>query len=252
MHSRCIWQDDQLEVHQIPVLQDNYVYVLHERSQALTAVVDPSVVSEVDAFLRSRGWRLDFIFNTHHHGDHIGGNRGLQELYGAKVMASDYDSFRIDTISQHLKDGDCVAFGDLTLEVLTTPGHTLGHIVYRIREKPLLFCGDTLFALGCGRLFEGSPDEMWSSLKRIEALSEETLICCAHEYTLANARFVKSLDESPTGFDSYVHSLEKKRAEGLPTVPTRLRDELLWNPFLRRTTAAEFARIRRAKDEFRG
>ena len=229
----CIYSDEQLEVHQILVLKDNYVYILRDRIKGRVAVVDPSTAAEVNAFLEARGWTLGEIWNTHHHGDHIGGNEALRQRYGCRIFASDFDQSRIPNLERALRDGDHFTFGGEEVQVLFTPGHTLGHIVYVLPRTKLMFCGDTLFGLGCGRLFEGTAVQMWQSLQKILLWDDEFKVCCAHEYTLANARFAASLEPLEDDFSAYRLKLEALRQEGLPTVPSRLGDEKQWNPFLR-------------------
>ena len=183
-----------LEIVQIPVLRDNYIYLLHDPVSGSTAVVDPAVAEPVLQALRERGWRLDYILNTHHHADHVDGNLQLKQYSGCRIIASQTDSGRIPGLDIAVNDGDRFLLGEQRLSVIATPGHTLGHSVYDWADSAALFCGDTLFSLGCGRLFEGSPAQMWQSLQRLKALPPATGVYCAHEYTQANGRFALTLE----------------------------------------------------------
>ncbi|WP_141732826.1 hydroxyacylglutathione hydrolase [Oligoflexus tunisiensis] len=255
-----------LQLFQLPVLTDNYIYILYDKPSHQTAVIDPAVAQPVLNFLESRGWSLDVIWNTHHHGDHVGGNLQLQERYGCAIYGSDYDHDRIPGITQTVRDQEEFAFGSWRVEVSSTPGHTLGHCMYHIPAADILFCGDTLFGLGCGRLFEGTPEQMWNSLLKIRSLPGTTRICCAHEYTLSNARYAQSLPTYSLGLLNYVAELQTLRNRGEPTVPTQLAAEIAYNPFLQadqspmreaidlpQTPPAQvFAWLRTGKDDFRG
>ncbi len=260
-----IMKSPELSVYQLPVLEDNYIYILREHGSSLTAVVDPALSAPVQRFLEEQNWALDAIFNTHHHLDHIGGNRDLRAHHGCPIYASNYDSSRIPDVTHAMDQGARFRFGRLTIDVKATPGHTLGHIVYHLPDHRMLFCGDTLFALGCGRLFEGTPEQMWQSLEQLLQLPGETMLCCAHEYTLANAKFAESLGHLHPGYASYITRMKQLRSMQRPTVPTLLREEKLYNPFLRVTDplwasamglgeiplAERFAHLRLAKDQFK-
>lgn len=228
-----VYHSNDLRVLQIPVLNDNYVYILHDEISGSTAVVDPGEAESVLESLAMTGWSLNLILNTHHHYDHIGGNKALKSRYACQIYASAYDQRRIADVDRGLLDGDQFSFGEHKLEVIATPGHTLGHIVYFLPEHQLLFCGDTVFLMGCGRLFEGTAPMMWESLQKILALPAATMIFCAHEYTLANARFAARVGHLPPSFEDYLGELEAKRAASMPTVPSTLADEKLYNPFLK-------------------
>ncbi len=262
---RLICEHQGLQLYQLPVLADNYIYVLHDSQTHQTAVIDPAEAEPVEAFLRSKGWSLQFIWNTHHHSDHIGGNRQLQDTFECEIYASKYDESRIPGVSQSFVDGQEFRFGSWVVEVMETPGHTLGHCIYHIAAADILFCGDTLFALGCGRLFEGTAEQMWTSLLKIRSLPGTTRICCAHEYTLSNSRYALSLPSYALGLANYVSELQSLRNRGEPTVPTRLTAEMAYNPFLQadqaslydsvglthNTPAQVFAWLRAGKDNFR-
>ncbi len=253
-----------INVQQIPVLDDNYIFLIHESESGKTAVIDPAVAAPVQKILNKKGWTLDLILNTHHHWDHIGGNEELKKLSECRIIASEYDKKRIPGVDQPVSSGDILPFGASEIVVLDTPGHTLGHIVYFIPAQNLLFCGDTLFSLGCGRLFEGSPRQMWQSLQKIKALPDDTLIYCAHEYTLNNARFALSVDAENSTLQAYFKKIVSLSENHQATIPSSLKIEKACNPFLRTDSPSiqknlnmdgyseeeVFARLRHLKDNF--
>ena len=252
-----------LEIIQLPVLKDNYIYVLHDHSQQQTAVVDPALAEPVIELLNSKGWHLNYILNTHHHNDHTGGNLALKDQTDCLIMASEFDAKRIPGVDIGLNEGDEFFLGTSLFKVISTPGHTHGHICYYSPENAALFCGDTLFSLGCGRLFEGSAAELWHSLEKIKALPGTTRIYCAHEYTLANASFARSVDPDNQDLKNRYQEAIKLREHGLATVPIELESELLTNPFLRSdkihyssiegdegSEIERFSHLRRLKDNF--
>lgn len=253
-----------LDIVQIPVLTDNYVYLLRDQASGRTAVVDPADAGPVLAALTQRGWKLDFILNTHHHGDHVGGNRQLVADTGCHVVGPAADRARIPLIGTEVADGDQFALGDSVATVFDVPGHTSGHIAYWFARSQALFCGDTLFALGCGRLFEGTPAQMWQSLGKLSALPDDTRVYCAHEYTLSNARFAVTVDPENDILQQRAEAVGALRAAGRPTVPSLLGEEKATNPFLRADQpgvaaaiglsagdpVAVFAEVRRRKDHF--
>jgi hydroxyacylglutathione hydrolase len=255
-----------LEILQIPVLEDNYVYLLHEPDSGATAAVDPAVAGPVLEALDARGWRLSHVLNTHHHGDHVGGNLALKAATGCAIVGAAGDRHRIPGIDLFFGDGDEFRLGAVSARILEVPGHTSGHIAFWFEDAAALFCGDTLFALGCGRLFEGSAEQMWRSLERLRALPPQAKVFCAHEYTQANARFALTLEPGNAALCERARRVEALRREGLATVPSSLGEELATNPFLRPESpeireglglpdAPEvevFAEIRRRKDVFRG
>ncbi|RME64928.1 MAG: hydroxyacylglutathione hydrolase, partial [Alphaproteobacteria bacterium] len=222
-----------LDIMQLPVLNDNYVYLVHEPETKLTAAVDPAVAEPVNAALDRRGWRLSHILNTHHHMDHVGGNLALKQAHGCTVVGPRADAARIPGIDIAVGDGDVFTFGTAPAHVFDVPGHTRGHIAYWFKESAALFCGDTLFAMGCGRLFEGTPTQMWASLSKLAALPPETRIYCAHEYTQANGRFALTVEPDNPALAARMKAVDAARAAGQPTVPSTLADELATNPFLR-------------------
>jgi len=252
-----------LEIVQIPVLSDNYVYLLHDAGGAC-AVVDPAESEPVLAALAQRGWTLDWILNTHHHWDHVGANLALKQVTGCRVIGFRSDARRIPGIDEMVAGGDIFRLGESPVRVIEVPGHTLGHVAYWFERDAALFCGDTLFALGCGRLFEGTAEQMWDSLCKLRLLPEQTRVCCAHEYTLKNARFALTIEPDYPPLLERVRRIEALRAEGKPTVPSRLGEEKATNPFLRADdpqiqirlgmvgapAVAVFAELRRRRDRF--
>lgn len=253
-----------LKIHQIPTRRDNYVYLLCEDGQGKVAVVDPSDAGPVIDALEEAGLQLTHILNTHHHGDHIGGNLELKEKYGCTIVGARADHERIAGIDVQVGDGDTYMLGDAAATVFDTPGHTSGHIAYWFADARALFCGDTLFALGCGRVFEGSHDQMWTSLGKLRALPDDTLVYCAHEYTQANAKFALTIETSNDALKARSARIDTMRAAGEPTVPSTMGEERVTNPFLRadvntvlRDIGMEgagpveaFAEIRTRKDNF--
>jgi hydroxyacylglutathione hydrolase len=237
-----------LEITQIPALTDNYIYLLRDQESGETAVVDPSEATPVLTALK--GEKLNYILNTHHHWDHTGGNLQLQKATGAMVVGFEGDAHRIPGIDRPLKDGQSFSLGQSTAKILFIPGHTLGHIAYHFARDLAVFCGDTLFSLGCGRLFEGTPAQMFHSLARLKNLADDTRVYCGHEYTVANAKFALTIDPKNDALRKRQKEAETLRAQKLPTVPSLLIDEKACNPFLRAATEAEFARLRKLKDDF--
>lgn len=239
-----------LDIVQIPVLNDNYIYLAHEPESGATAVVDPAVAPPVLAALEARGWQLTHILNTHHHMDHVGGNLALKEAAGCVIVGPRADAGRIPGIDIEVGDGDVFKLGAAAARVFDVPGHTRGHIAYWFQDAGALFCGDTLFAMGCGRLFEGTPGQMYASLAKLAALPDDTRVYCAHEYTLANGRFALTVEPGNPALQARMAAVEALRAQGEPTVPSRLAEEKATNPFLRAANVEDFAARRAAKDRF--
>jgi hydroxyacylglutathione hydrolase len=223
----------ELSIHMFPCLADNYGYLLHDEASGATAAVDTPDAEEILRQVDAQGWRLTHVLNTHHHADHAGGNVELKRRTGCTIVGPRADAARIPGLDVPVGDGDIVAIGDHRALVLDTPGHTRGHIVYYFPEARAAFVGDTLFAMGCGRLFEGSPAQMWSSLEKIMRWPADTRIYCAHEYTEANAKFALTVEPGNEQLKARADTVAKLRAAGKPTVPSTLGEEQATNPFLR-------------------
>lgn len=228
----------QLSIHQFACLKDNYGVLVHERDSGLTASIDAPCAAKIHEALDEKGWRLSHIFTTHHHADHTGGNLTLKQQFGCHVIGPRAEAARIPGIDVEAGEGDQIAFGPVKVRVLETPGHTLGHVSYWIPEASVAFTGDTLFAMGCGRVLEGSHEMMWNSLQKIAALPPETMIYCGHEYTLANAQFGLTIEPDNVALQKREQDVRAMRADGKPTLPTRVDLELETNVFLRPHIAA--------------
>ena len=239
-----------LEVVAVPAFSDNYLWLVRDSASGDTAVIDPGDAAPVLAEADRRGWRIGQVLNTHWHRDHTGGNL-MVKATGARVSGPAAEADRIPGVDVALKEGDTVSIGGHVGEVWEVPGHTLGHIAYIFRSAGIAFVGDTLFAMGCGRLFEGTPDQMFASLTRLAALPGETLAYCAHEYTLANAKFAAHAEPDNTATADRLAEVERLRAGGQMTVPTTIALERATNPFIRAASVADFADRRAAKDSFR-
>ncbi|MBK8176534.1 MAG: hydroxyacylglutathione hydrolase [Rhodospirillales bacterium] len=252
-----------LQVEQIPVLSDNYIYLARDAQTGACAAIDPAVAPPVLAALERLGWQLSHIFNTHHHHDHVGGNLALKRVTGCVIVGNRHDAARIPGIDLAVEEGDEVALGSSRARVLDVSGHTLGHIAYWFADSAAVFCGDTMFSLGCGRLFEGTPAQMWASLLKLRALPDATRAFCAHEYTESNARFACSIDPDNEALLRRAEDVRALRTRGQPTVPSPIAIERATNPFLRADdpglqaavgtvgdAVATFATIRRRKDVF--
>lgn len=254
-----------LEILQIPVLDDNYIYLAHEPQSGDTAVIDPALAGPVLQQAADKGWRITHILNTHHHGDHVGGNMEIKQATGCTIVGPRADRDRIPGIEIELGDGDSYSLGGAEARVFDVPGHTRGHIAYWFADSDALFIGDTVFALGCGRLFEGTPEQMWHSIGKIRGLPGSTRIYCAHEYTQANARFAVTVDPDNAALAARSAEIDRLRAQGKPTVPSTLAEENATNPFLRADDpalaaalgmeagadpVAVFAEVRGRKDRF--
>lgn len=226
-----------LEVHRVPVLRDNYVWLAHDATANVTAAIDPAVVEPVLDALTDKGWTLTHILNTHHHNDHTGGNLELKERTGCTIVGSRTDRDRIPGIDVEVGDGDIYDLGNARARVFDVSGHTLGHIAYWFEESDTLFCGDTIFAMGCGRVIEGEFDQMLASLDKLKALPGETLIYCAHEYTQNNGRFALTVEPENPDLIARMHDVDDLRARDIATVPSRMAEEWKTNPFFRSDSA---------------
>ncbi len=253
-----------LKIHMFPCLSDNYGFLLHDSENKLTAVVDTPEVSAIENALAEKKWQLTHILNTHHHWDHAGGNLELKKKTGCLIIGPRAESGRIPGIDIEVGDGDTFQFGNYTARIYDTPGHTAGHIVYYFESENLAFVGDTLFAMGCGRLFEGTAEQMWNSLQKIMQWPDDTKLYCAHEYTQENGRFALTVEPHNRDLISRMSEVDRLRKKGVPTIPTTLGMEKKTNPFLRPMSGDiqaslhmqnapltdVFARIRQMKDNF--
>ncbi|MEN0073500.1 MAG: hydroxyacylglutathione hydrolase [Paracraurococcus sp.] len=240
-----------LSVTAIPCLSDNYIWLLQDAASGAVAVCDPGEAGPAIAAVERLGKGLDLILLTHHHGDHVAGTAELQAHCGGRVVGAAADAHRLPRLDQAVRPGDCVALGESRALVIDTPGHTVGHVAFHFADDDVLLCGDTLFSLGCGRLLEGTAEQMFGSLGRLAALPGPTLVCCGHEYTESNARFALTVEPENAALQARAQEARRQRAEGRPTVPTTIGQERETNPFLRAPDVARLAAIRSAKDSFR-
>jgi hydroxyacylglutathione hydrolase len=248
----------------IPCLKDNYAYLIHDEASGDTALIDAPEPTPILAELKARGWTLDQILLTHHHWDHIDGVAAIVEATSAAILGAEADAHRLPPLTRGLIEGDVVQIGGEYGHVIDVPGHTVGHIAFYFPDSGLAFTADSLMAGGCGRLFEGTPDQMWHSLSKLAQLPPETLICSGHEYTASNLRFAATIDPDNAALQARIARVTAARAAGRPTVPSRLSGELATNPFLRAhdpyiktalglataSDAETFAKIRALKDKF--
>tara|TARA_B100001059_G_C17694589_1_gene506814 strand:+ start:191 stop:964 length:774 start_codon:yes stop_codon:yes gene_type:complete len=222
-----------LEINIINAFSDNYIYIIRNETMKITSVVDPGESTPVIKFLKNKGWHLDEIVNTHHHHDHIGGNAELLKIYQSKLIAPVYDKNHISNIDILVSDNDFISIAGTRTKVIHTPGHTLGHVCFYMADEKCLFSGDTMFYLGCGRVFEGTMEQMWSSLLKLRSLPNNTSVYCGHEYTSSNAKFANHIDPNNQLLKEAIIEIKNKRKKGLPTVPFELGKEKTINPFLR-------------------
>ena len=240
-----------LSARSLPILSDNYAWLLRDEATGAVAIVDPADAEACIGAIDAEGGRLDMILLTHHHDDHIAGADRVRQRFGAAIVGASADRHRLPSLDQAVAAGDTVTLGDSVLEVIETPGHTRGHISFYCEQAGVLICADTLFSLGCGRLIEGTAAEMFESLQKFARMPDETLVCCGHEYTQSNARFALHIDPDNAALRRRAAKVDRLRAEGKPTVPSRLGDERAQNPFLRARDAATLGEIRKQKDQFR-
>ncbi len=253
-----------LQIHQFPCLGDNYGYLVHDPDSGLTATIDSPDPGAIRHALDGHGWKLDYILNTHHHEDHAGGNLALKASTGCTIVGARADAERIPGIDIFVSEGDSFTLGKHTARIIETPGHTRAHICYLFEADRVAFVGDTLFSMGCGRLFEGTPAQMWTSLQKVMQLPDETKIFCAHEYTQSNGRFALTMEPDNPALLARMREVAALRAAGQPTVPSTLGTEKATNPFLRpastelratlglaaATDTEVFAETRKRKDQF--
>ncbi|OYX43354.1 MAG: hydroxyacylglutathione hydrolase [Rhodobacterales bacterium 32-67-9] len=253
-----------LDIVTVPCLKDNYAYLAHDVATGATAVVDVPEASPILNALREHGWRASHILITHHHDDHIAGVKALAAATGARVIGAAADVHRLPPLDEAVAEGDIVRIGMDEGRVIDVSGHTLGHVAYHFPASKVVFTADSLMALGCGRVFEGTMPQMWRSLSKLAALPPDTLVCSGHEYTAANARFALTIEPQNAALISRAEAVEAARRDGRPTVPTLLSEELATNPFLRAGLpevkralgmpdagdAEVFAEIRSRKDRF--
>ncbi len=234
----------------VPILKDNYAWLLRDSGTGATAIVDPADPQPIIEAIEKAGGRLDLILLTHHHADHIAGTDEVRARFHCPVVGATADRHRLPKLDQAVAEGDTVRLGDAVATVIETPGHTRGQINFFFPDGGILLSGDTLFSLGCGRLIEGTAEEMFASLRKLAALPADTQVCCGHEYTESNARFALAVDPDNADLHAFVAKVEQLRAAGQPSVPSRLGDELKANPFLLAPDAASFAVARARKDRF--
>ena len=239
-----------MEVKIIPCLSDNYSYLIYEKDKKIACVIDPSEAGPVIEAVNKLDLELKYILNTHHHYDHVGGNKELKKLYNAKIIGFDGDKYRIPDIDISLKNNETWKDGIFEAKVFHIPGHTLGHICFYFFNENALFSGDTLFSLGCGRVFEGTHEQMFNSLQLLKNLPIETEIYCGHEYTLKNSDFCLKHDPENKALISKIEFIKNRLAKGQPTIPSTLEEELQTNIFLRSKNVENFSKLRELKDNF--
>jgi len=239
-----------MEIVAVPVLTDNYVWLIHNPATGETAAVDPSVAEPVLDAAAARGWTLTQVLNTHWHPDHTGGNEGIKAATGCSITAP-AEAQKVSTVDRIVAEGDQVTVVGAEAVVWEIPAHTAGHIAYYFEKERMIFVGDTMFAMGCGRLFEGTAGQMYANLQRVASLPEDVRIYCGHEYTLANARFALHAEPDNAAIQARLEQVKTERDRGEITLPTTVQQERETNPFVRATNAEDFARLRKDKDSFR-
>lgn len=241
-----------ISIVRIPALSDNYIWLMHEPESAETVVIDPPEAEPVLAEAALRGWTITQIWNTHWHPDHVGGNAGIKAATGCTITGPAAEQERIATLDATVAGGDTVYIGTIRADVIDVPAHTNGHIAYHLPDESTIFVGDTLFPMGCGRLFEGTPEQMFDNMTRLAALPGETEVYCAHEYTESNGRYALVAEPDNQAIADRMTDVLAKRAAGEATVPTTIALERATNPFMRAQSAQQLAERRAAKDNFRG
>ena len=241
-----------IEVVRIAALSDNYIWLVHEPASGDTAAIDPAEAPPVLAAAAARGWTISQIWNTHWHPDHTGGNAAIKAATGCTITGPAAEAAKISTLDRQVREGDRVMLGAVAADVIEVPAHTAGHIAYHFADEGAAFVGDTLFAMGCGRLFEGTAEQMHDNLQRLARLPDATRLYCAHEYTLANGRFALVAEPDNQAIRARMAEVQAARAAGEATIPTTVALERATNPFVRAGSAARLAELRLAKDNFRG
>lgn len=255
-----------LECVLLPVLSDNYIYLIHDNDTGLTAAVDPAEADAVIEACKLRGWTLTHVLNTHHHADHVGGNLSLKDAFNCQIVGAAHDVDRLPGVDTEVTDNQTLSLNGHNVQIIAVPGHTTGHIAYYFPDDGYLFCGDALFSMGCGRMFEGTAEMMTASLARFLALPDDTLVCPAHEYTESNGRFALSIDGQNEDLQNRMEIVKLLRGRGDATVPSTIGMEKATNPFLRLNDPAirahlnmggaqdfeVFRELRQMKDHFRG
>ena len=239
-----------IDIHMFPCLSDNYGFLVHDRASGQTAAVDTPDGEEIARQLEAKGWRLSHIWNTHWHPDHTGGNLLLKERFGCEVIGPER-TLGIPGLDRVVGEGDTVHLGEHPVRVMATPGHTLEHIVFYLEAAGACFVGDTLFTLGCGKLFEGTAEQMWDSFTKLMVLPDDTKLYCAHEYTLSNAKFAQAVDAGLPALETAVARYKAMRERGEPTVPTTVGAERATNPFWLAGSASALGERRALKDSGR-
>lgn len=239
-----------LEIIRIPVLSDNYVWLVHEPDSNETMVVDPAVAGPVLNEADTRGWKITQIWNTHWHPDHTGGNAEIKEATGCHITGPEAEKGRIPTLDTMVKEGDNVRLGNVVAEVIDVPAHTAGHIAFHFADEKVVFVGDTLFAMGCGRLFEGTAVQMFDNMQKLSKLPGDTQVYCAHEYTQANGEYALVAEPDNQALKERMDAVLAARAKGEATVPTTIALEAATNPFMRAASVEQLAERRTAKDNF--
>ena len=240
-----------LEIVRIPALSDNYIWLIHDPASAETVVVDPGEAEPALEAASARGWRITQVWNTHWHPDHVGGNAGIKAATGATIIGPSEDG-RIPTLDRVIGEGDTVRIGVHEAVAIAVGAHTSGHIAIHLAGEKIVFTGDTLFAMGCGRLFEGTAEDMYTAMRKLEALPGDTRVACGHEYTVSNGRYAVVAEPGNADIEAALAKAEALRAEGKPTLPSTIGAERATNPFMRAASARELGERRAAKDAFRG
>ncbi len=240
-----------LEIVRVPVLSDNYAWLVHDPVSGETVAVDPGEAAPVQAAAAARNWTIGQVWTTHWHPDHTGGNAALQAA-GVRIVGPAAEAEKIPTLDDMVGEGDVVRIGTEVARVMHVPGHTAGHIAFYLEDAGAIFTGDTLFAMGCGRLFEGTPADMFANMQRYAALPDATMVYCGHEYTQSNGRFAMTIEPGNAALASRMETVDAARAAGEATIPTTIGLERATNPFLRAVDAEELGKLRKLKDNFRG